>query len=30
MEFGDADEGTIILPKETTDLNDILSFKALH
>jgi predicted nuclease with RNAse H fold len=30
MEFGDADEGTIILPKETTDLNDILSFKALY
>ena len=30
MEFGDTDEGTIILPKETTDLNDILSFKALH
>ena len=30
MEFGDTDEGTIILPKETTDLNDILSFKALY
>lgn len=27
MEFGDAEEGTIILPKENVNLNDILSFK---
>ena len=27
MEFGDTEEGTIILPKETGDLKDVLSFK---
>ena len=27
MEFGDVDEGTIILPKENCDINDILNFK---
>jgi predicted nuclease with RNAse H fold len=27
MEFGDVDEGTIILPKENISLDDILSFK---
>jgi uncharacterized protein len=30
MEFGNADEGTIILPKETIDLTDVLSFKARY
>lgn len=28
MEFGDVDEGTIILPKENSSINDILNFKA--
>ncbi|MEN6551668.1 MAG: DUF429 domain-containing protein [Methanobacterium sp.] len=27
MEFGDVDEGTIILPKENRNINDILNFK---
>jgi predicted nuclease with RNAse H fold len=27
MEFGDMDEGTIILPKENRNINDILNFK---
>jgi len=27
MEFGDVDEGTIILPKENRNISDILNFK---